>query len=168
MTRKTTQWSLSDLFVPGLGLLLGAYYLYTVRGLAPLTKLYGGSLSILCISFFAAAAFLVKKHNKKSFFSGSTKKIGALISKHSKFLVMAILTALFVILIPIAGYPFAGILFVATTTLYLKYSNIFGVLKVSFIVTLLGFVLFILFLNVDLPLDPLTSMIKEAFYKCGK
>ena len=76
---------------------------------------------------------------------------------------MTILTLLFIMFIPILGYPFASVFFVATTIFYLKYSNVAGVIKVSLIVTLLGFVLFILFLNVDLPLDRITSMIRGVF-----
>lgn len=163
MAKKMAQWTLGDLFVPGLGLVLGSYYLYTVRDLVPLAKLYGGSLSVLCIAFFVVALILVIKQNKKGLFAGSTKKISVLVSKHSRFLVMTILTLLFIMFIPILGYPFASVFFVATTIFYLKYSNVAGVIKVSLIVTLLGFVLFILFLNVDLPLDRITSMIRGVF-----
>lgn len=162
MAKNSTRWSVGDLFIPGLGMALAVYYLYTVRGLAPLAQLYGGGLSLLCIAFFLAAVIMVIKH-RKYYSAGGYKKLSSLVSAHSKYLVMTALTALFIVFIPIIGYPLASVLFVASITAYLKYGKPLQILKVSVIVTLVGFVLFILFLNVDMPLDVVTEKLKGAF-----
>ena len=159
MANKTKQWSAGDLFIPGLGMGLAVYYLYTVRGLAPLAQLYGGGLSLICIALFLAAVIMVIRHRKNDS-AGGFKKLNSLAAVHKKFIVMTVLTALFIVIIPIIGYPLASVLFVASTTIFLKYGNPLRVMKVSVIVTLVGFVLFIIFLNVDLPLDAVTEKLR--------
>ena len=162
MAKKTTHWSVGDLFIPGLGMVLAVYYLYTVRSLAPLAQLYGGGLSLLCIVLFLVAAIMVMRH-RKNYAAGGFEKLITLAAAHSKFIVMTFLIVLFIVFIPILGYPLTSVLFVASTMLFLKYGKLPAILKISFIVTLVGFVLFILFLNVDLPLDFVTEKLKGVF-----
>lgn len=162
MAKQTARWTSADLFVPGLSLLLALYYLYTIRGLARLAQLYGGSLSILCIALFFVAFVLVLRSGGLGL-GGAVSRLKTLASENRKFLVMTALTALFIGLIAFIGYPAASVLFVAATASYLKYARIGKTFAVSVMVTLIGVILFILFLNVDLPLDPLTSAIKGVF-----
>ncbi|MBL3539816.1 tripartite tricarboxylate transporter TctB family protein [Aminivibrio sp.] len=159
MANKGMRWSPGDLFIPGLGMALAIYYLYTVWGLAPPAQLYGGSLSILCILLFLAAAVMVFRHRDagREPVSGRLKALGV---KYSRFVVMAVFTGLFIVIIPLTGYPLASVLFVAATAAFLHYGSLPRILKVSVIVTLVGFVLFILFLKVDLPLDAVSEKIK--------
>lgn len=159
MASKGKRWSPGDLFIPGLGMALAVYYLYTIRGLAPLAQLYGGSLSILCILLFLAAAVMVFRHRDAAG-EPAAGRLKALAGKYSRFVVMAVFTALFIVVIPLTGYPLASILFVAVTAAFLQYGSMPRILKVSVIVTLVGFVLFILFLKVDLPLDAVSEKIK--------
>jgi hypothetical protein len=162
MAKQPARWTPADLFVPGLSLILALYYLYTIRGLARLAQMYGGSLSILCIALFFVAFILVLRSGGLGI-RGAVSRLGILASENRKFLGMTALTALFIGLIAFVGYPAASILFVAATAFSLKYAGIGKTLAVSFVVTLVGVILFILFLNVDLPLDPLSNAIKGAF-----
>jgi len=162
MAKKKAQWLPGDLFIPGLAMLLGAYYLYTIRGLAPLAQLYGGSLSIFCIVLFLAAVYKVLRQKNFSG-TGTAGKLKTLAAAHAKFIVLAVFTTLFIVIIPTIGYPASSILFVSSTAIYLRYGSMLQTIKVSVIVTLIGFVLFILFLNVGLPLDVISERIKEAF-----
>jgi len=87
-------------------------------------------------------------------------RLKAQAGKHCRCVVVAVFTVLFIVVIPLTGYPLASILCVAVTAALLQYGSMPRILKVSVIVTLVGFVLFILFLKVDLPLDAVSEKIK--------
>ncbi len=66
------------------------------------------------------------------------------------------------LIIPTIGYPASGHSLCFSQHDF-RYGSMLQTIKVSVIVTLIGFVLFILFLNVGLPLDVISERIKEAF-----
>jgi hypothetical protein len=164
MAKKSVQWAPGDLLVPGLGMLLGLYYLYTVRGLPFLAQFYGGALSIICILLFLVAFFMVLLKNKGKFLSVKlTDKLASIAVTYKNLIILTAFTALFIALISIVGYFVASFFFVVITTSYLRYGDLKKNMKVGLIVTLVGFVLFFLFLKVDLPLDFITAKVKGVF-----
>jgi hypothetical protein len=154
-------WTVGDLFIPGLAAVLALYYLYTIKGLPGLAQMYGGTLSIVCLLFFTVALYLVFSDRRYS--DEKTKNTFAV--KYAKFICMIFLTAFFIFILPYAGY------FLSTTLLgiliagYLHYSKSFLILlTIGLIISLSGFFLFVLFLDVDLPLDSISLAAKEAIH----
>jgi hypothetical protein len=158
---KRSVWSAGDLFVPGLAASLALYYIYTVKDLPGLAQMYGGTLSVVCLLFFAAASYLTFSGRKRS--GGSSETLFAFAARYAQVLCLAFLTAFFIFILPYAGY-FLSVAFLGTVVAgYLRYSrHPLALLAVGVLISLSGFLLFVLFLNVDLPLDPVSLAVKEA------
>lgn len=168
MSKNRTTWTTEDLFIPGLAALLAVYYLYTVRGLPFLAQMYGGTLSILCLLCFGIVLYLYCSGRSSS---GKTEpgNLSTFVAKYCRFIGLFVLTALFIGILPYAGY-FLSVMFLGVSVaVWLGYSRkVSSLLKVGVGIALAGFVLFVLFLNVDLPLDGVSLFIKEAIQSCWK
>lgn len=163
MAKERSEWNLGALIVPGLGALLALYYIYTIKGLPWLAQMYGGALSVVCLIFFIAVVVLVRSHRVQEGEKISDKSDKSFFAQYGKFLFMVFLTSLFIFILPYVGYVAAATLLGVSIAGYLGYSrNPLALLKVGLGIALMGFILFVLFLDVDLSLDSVSSSIGEA------
>jgi len=163
--KEKYSWKLSDLIIPTFAVMLAIYYLFTIIGIPVVAQMYGGSLSIGVILLSAAMFLLAVK-------SGGFKKITNPITYlkenwctptiiiYKKVVVLLVFITLYIILIPYMGYPLTSIIFLTIVMHFLGMKNTPKIVGIATLVTFMGFALFILFLNVQLPLDLLTEQIK--------
>ena len=163
--KEKYSWKLSDLIIPTLAVILAFYYLYTIQGIPEMAQMYGGTLSYGVLILSAVMLFLVAKSGAfkkasnpstllKQNWNSPTFKI------YKKVIVLVTFIALYILVIPYLGYPVTSIIFMSAVMYFLGMPSIPRIIGIATCVTLLGYGLFILFLNVQLPLDPLTEKIK--------
>lgn len=166
MKQKERQgFLLADLIIPVLGAILAIYYLYTVRGIARMAQMYGGFLSITVILL---ALWVVAVAIRDGAFSGLSQVIKLTSDSkqartYRRATLLMLQVAVYIWLVPYIGYPLASLLFMCGVMYYLGAREPLPIIGVSLLVTGLGFALFVLFLNVPLPMDPVSEMIRSIF-----
>lgn len=160
------EWKLIDFVIPTLAFALAAYYLYSLRELPSVAQYYGGTISVLigvCFVAFVIAFFKNKVYLQfKTLFS--TFKKGATTDKETGKTITAILllafTLLYVWAIKLIGYTAATFLYLCVIMPFLGRRGIWGILLPALLVTVIGFILFIVILNLNIALDPLSRSLK--------
>ena len=156
-------WKLGDLIIPLMAASLGLYYLKTIQGLPFLAQMYGGGLCVVVL-LFAVRIFILAI--KGGVFKKSAKPSGTG-SKTKIYLRAAVVVGfiiIYLLLFPYAGYTVSSILFISGTLYFLGARSIAAIIRNAVVVTMIGFCLFALFLNVPFPLDPFSQALKTLVY----
>jgi hypothetical protein len=155
---KSTLSSLAELIVPLLSTVFAIYYLITIQDIPFLAQMYGGGISFLLMFLCAAITLrivtrIVKTRGvaEKATLSGVT----ATIRQYKKTISLVVGIALFIGLLPYLGYPIISFLFVALATYILGVKKVSQALLIALGVTVVGYFLFVVFLQVRIPLGPL-------------
>jgi len=166
--KNKSDWTLADLILPVLSIALAIYYLTTIQGIPFIAQMYGGLLSILVIAL-GLVIFLVAA--KKGVFKNLVSPAAYIrknwndpaFQKYVKVAIVNIMILLYIILTPIVGYTITSLVFLCVVMYYLGMQKKLSIIGAAIFVTVLGFGLFIAFLNVRLPLDPISEMISNMF-----
>lgn len=155
---KSTLASLAELVVPALATVFAIYYLITIQDIPFLAQMYGGGISFLLMFLCAVVTVRVvvriirsKGVAEKASFSGVVKTVRT----YKKTIGLIVGIALYIILLPYLGYPLVSFLFVAGIAYMLGVKKIPQVLLIALGVTVIGYLLFIVFLQVRIPTGPL-------------
>ncbi len=159
-------WNTADLIIPVFSIILAVYYMFTIRGIPRIAQMYGGSLSIIVIILSVVMFALVVKNGLFKKISNPMKYIknnwnDSNFGIYKKVAVLISLVIIYISLLPYAGYPITSMIFMSLVMYFLGMRKITRILGVAVFVTSLGFCLFILFLNVQLPLDIISYQIKS-------
>ena len=161
---KKSDWALIDLVIPLAAFGLAAYYLYTLRDLPALAKYYGGAIAILIFLCSAAVVYIFFKEKlylqlgewkaffRKETFRGSGGTVIAL-----ELLGM---TIVYVGAIKLLGFTAATVLYLCAVMLFLGRRGVWRIILPAVGITIVGYVLFIIILNLNINLDPLSKSLK--------
>lgn len=159
-----SEWTLVDLIIPVFAFALAVYYYYTLRELPTIAKYYGGTISVLIMICFVAVVFIFFKNKLylglkelKNIFKKEEN------GKPNTFLVAAELlciTLLYVGAIKLVGYTLATFVYLCVVMVFLGRRGALRILIPALIVTLIGYVLFIIILNLNITLDPVSKSLK--------
>lgn len=162
---KKSDWALIDLVIPLFAFCLAAYYLYTLRDLPTLAKYYGGAIAVLIFLCFAATVCVFFK--RKMYLQ--CKELKKLFQKETYFrdgggtavaLELLGITILYVGAIKLLGFTAATFLYLCVVMLFLGRRGIWKILLPAAGVTLVGYVLFVIILNLNINLDPVSKSLK--------
>jgi len=159
-----SEWNLIDMVIPLFAFLLAVYYYYTLLDLPAEAQYYGGTISILLIICFAAVVYIFFK--KKVYLEFKTIKDNFIPNDEKKEtpLVVAIellcITLLYVGAIRLIGYTSATFLFLCAVMFFLGRRGIFRIILPAAIITVVGYILFIIILNLNISLDPVSRTLK--------
>lgn len=155
---KSTLSSLAELFVPLLSTAFAIYYLITIQGIPFLAQMYGGGISFLLILLSAAVTLRVVIRIIRSRGVAEKATISGVVATarhYKKMISLVVGIALFIGLLPYLGYPIISFLFIALATYILGVKKISRTLLIALGVTVVGYILFIVFLQVRIPLGPI-------------
>ncbi len=155
---KSTLASLAELVVPVLATVFSFYYLYTIQDIPFLAQMYGGGISFFLVFLCLVVTLRVVVRIVRSRGEAEPATFGEIIQAgryYSKAIALVLGMALYIGLMPYLGYPLLSFLFVAGATYILGVKSIPRSLLISLAVTVAGYVLFIVFLQVRLPIGPL-------------
>lgn len=159
-----TEWKLIDFVIPVLAFALAAYYLYSLRELPSVAQYYGGSISILiglCFLAFVVIFFKNKVYLQfKTLFSFSGQEKHSDAGKTLTAVLLLALTLLYVWGIKLIGYTAATFIYLCCIMPFLGRRGIWGIVLPALLVTVLGFVLFVVILNLNIALDPVSRSLK--------
>jgi hypothetical protein len=155
--KKSTLSLLSELVVPITATVFALYYLSTLRGIPFLAQIYGGGISILLLLLCAIASIRVLVNVIKT--RGDSAPVTFLgirnaLRPYSKASALVLGIVLYIGLMPYLGYPAVSFLFIAAALYILGLKSIPRVLLMALVVTVIGYFLFVAFLQVRLPLGP--------------
>lgn len=159
MATDKSQWSLADIVLPLLAILLAGYYLSTIQGIPFIAQMYGGGISILLLALSAVAVLIiviravVTGRFKQG--PGFRTEVRNWIARYKRAFALILGMALFIALISQLGYPIVSALFIGSAMYVLGFRDMKRVIATAVGVTILGYLLFIVFLNVRLPISPL-------------
>jgi hypothetical protein len=152
--KNKASWAPADLIIPVFALGLSVYYISTIWDVPPMAQWYGGALSLVNIAFFAAALFCMVKN-------GVFGKLPKTNPGIRRALTLACMVAAYIALLPVLGYCVSSFLFIGSVMYFLKARSFLRIIACALFVSLLGFVLFVLVLDVAIPLDPVSEEIKR-------
>jgi amino acid transporter len=155
--KKSTLSALSELVVPVTATVFALYYLSTIRGIPFLAQIYGGGVSILLLllCLIASLRVIVKlvRENRDAV-PVTFSEVKAALRPYSKAAALVLGMALYIGLMSFIGYPAVSFLFIAGALYILGLKSIPRALLLSLVVTVIGYILFVVFLQVRLPLGP--------------
>ena len=165
--KKKASWTSADLIIPIFALSLSIYYISTIWNVPQLAQWYGGGLSLINIVFFAVALFCAAK-------SGAFKKKANLFAylKSGQYktdgkgnaVALILMVAVYIALLPVLGYFVCSFVFICGVMYFLKIRRMSRIFKCALCISLLGFFLFVIVLNVPIPLDPVSEKIRLFFF----
>lgn len=162
-TDGKAEWKLIDFVIPTFAFALAAYYLYSLRDLPTVAQYYGGTISILIGLCFLAFVFLFFRKKVylefKTLFSSSKEESGDR-GKVLTALILLAVTLLYVWMIKLLGYTVASFLYLCAVMPFLGRRGVWGIVLPAILVTVIGFVLFIVILNLNIALDPVSRALK--------
>jgi hypothetical protein len=148
---------MTELVVPILSVIFSLYYLYTIQDIPFLAQMYGGGISffLIFLSIVVSTRIIVRIVKARSEAAPPTfaevKKAGRF---YYKAIALALGMALYIGLMPYLGYVILSFLFVTAATWILGVKSIPRAMLMALGVTVAGYLLFIVFLQVRLPLGP--------------
>ncbi|MFP4153311.1 MAG: tripartite tricarboxylate transporter TctB family protein [Alkalispirochaeta sp.] len=154
---KSTLASLTELVVPILSVVFSLYYLFTIQDIPFLAQMYGGGISFLLIflSLVVSIRILVRiMKARQEAAPPSFAEVTRAGRFYSKAIILAIGMAFYIGLMPYVGYPVLSFLFVTAATWVLGVKNVPRAMLMALGVTIAGYLLFIVFLQVRLPMGP--------------
>lgn len=155
--KNKTAWTWADLIIPAFALALSIYYVTTIWNAPAMAQWYGGGLSIINIIFFAVALFCVLKSAASP--KQAEKPRSPAGGMYNAVVLMSMIAA-YIFLLPFGGYVLCSLGFMAGVMYFLRVRSFRRIAACSIFVTLLGFVLFVLVLNVAIPLDPVSEKVR--------
>lgn len=166
-TMKKKKWNLAELIVPVFSIAFAAYYLYTIRGIAPMAQYYGGALSVMIIALSIVLIVIGIRHGALKISNPVTyfkeHRDDPAVRKYLKATLLMVMVAVYIALVQLVGYVIASILFMCGVMIYLgRKRTVRSILLPALLVTAIGFGLFMLFLNVSMPLDPASTWLKDT------
>ena len=157
------EWKPIDFVIPFFAFALAVYYYYTIRGLPDIAKYYGGTISLLIIICFVliVGIFFRKKiyQQFKSLPTFFQKSDG---NTHPVLIAVEVLgiALVYVGAIQLIGFTVATFLYLCAMMLFLGRRGIFKIDLPSAAVTVVGFILFVVILNLNISLDPISKSLK--------
>jgi len=154
---KSTLASLTELVVPILSVVFSLYYLSTIQDIPFLAQMYGGGISffLIFLSLVVSIKILIRIMKARSEAAPPTfaevKRAGRF---YWKAIALALGMALYIGLMPYVGYPLLSFLFVTAATWVLGVKSVPRAMLMALGVTVAGYLLFIVFLQVRLPMGP--------------
>ena len=162
--KSGTEWKLIDFVIPTFAFALAAYYLYSLRELPAVARYYGGSISILigvCFLAFVIIFFRRKVYLEfKGLFSAKEEAEPGSRGKAVTAVLLLAITLLYVWVIKLLGYTAATFLYLCVVMPFLGRRGIWGILLPALLVTVIGYFLFIVILNLNISLDPVSRAVK--------
>lgn len=158
-----SEWKLIDLVIPVFAFALAVYYYHTLRELPAIAKYYGGTISILIMLCFACVVVIFFKNKVYLEFKQTEKDTKAEKGKSNPSLIAAELigiTVLYVGAIKLVGYTAATFIYLCVIMLFLGRRGVFKIVLPAVAVTLVGYILFIIILNLNISLDPVSKWLK--------
>lgn len=162
---KKSDWALIDLVIPLFAFGLAVYYLYTLRDLPTLAKYYGGAIAVLIFLCFAATVYVFFKRKMYQQFKELRKifqKETFLRNGSGTTIALELLgiTILYVGAIKVMGFTAATFLYLCAVMLFLGRRGVWKILLPAAVITLVGYVLFVIILNLNINLDPVSKSLK--------
>ncbi len=157
------EWKLIDFVIPAFAFALAAYYLYSLRDLPTVAQYYGGAISILigiCFLAFVVIFFREKVYLEFKTLFSSAKEDPEGRGKTITAVLLLALTLLYVWMIKLLGYTVATFLYLCVIMPFLGRKGIWGIVLPALLVTLIGFILFVVILNLNIALDPISRAAK--------
>ena len=157
------EWKLIDFVIPFFAFALAVYYYYTLRGLPDIAKYYGGTISILIMICFAAimGIFFKKKiYLQLRSLRGKLHKSEKGINPTLVAVQVLGIALLYVGAIQLIGFTCATFLYLCVMMLFLGRRGIWRVILPAVAVTAVGFILFVVILNLNISLDPISKSLK--------
>jgi hypothetical protein len=154
---KSTLSSLAELVVPLLSVIFSLYYLSTIQDIPFLAQMYGGGISFFLIFLSIVVSIRIILQILKARGEAEPASLAGIRSAgrfYWKAIALVIGMAFYIGLMPYLGYPLLSFLFIAAATYVLGVKDIPRALLISLGVTVAGYLLFIVFLQVRLPLGP--------------
>ena len=159
------EWKPIDFVIPTFAVALAAYYLYSLRELPAVAQYYGGAISILigvCYLAFVVVFFREKVYlGFKALFSSGEEGNTNGKSKAITAIVLLALTLIYVWMIKLIGFTVATFLYLSVIMPFLGRKGIWGIILPALLITVIGFVLFVVVLNLNIPLDPISRTVKS-------
>lgn len=159
-----SEWKLIDMVIPLFAFALAAYYFYTLRGLPSIAKYYGGTISVLIMLCFAGFVIIFFRHKLYL----SIKKMKGVPRSREKLrtdptvvaVELLVITLLYVGLVRLVGYTAATFVYLCVVMLFLGRRGVLRILLPAAVVTVLGYFLFVIILNLNISLDPVSKSLK--------
>lgn len=158
------EWKLIDMVIPLLAFMLAVYYYYTLLELPAIAKYYGGTISVLLMICFAGVVcifFRKKLYLEFKQLAGNFKHLKEAKTNPTLVAVELLgLTLLYVGAIQLIGYTVATFVYMCVMMLFLGRRGVLKILLPALAVTLIGYILFVIILNLNISLDPVSRSLK--------
>lgn len=161
---RRQDWTVADLIIPVLASALAIYYLTTIQDIPFMAQMYGGGLSILLLILSGIAILIMAIRllvTKTASIRLDKGVVRAWARRYWRAGALVLLIVFFIVTVRFLGYTVVSLLFLSGAMYMLgSRGSIMRLIAPALIVTLIGYALFVLFLKVPLPLDPLSLFIK--------
>lgn len=163
--KNKSSWALADLIIPLLALFLSVYYISTIWNVPPMAQWYGGGLSLVNIAFFAVALYCAVRGGVFRKMPNPTARLrAAWDSGMSNAVALILMIAAYIAFLPVLGYFVCSFVFIGGVMYFLKIRRMQQIFMCALFISLLGFLLFVLVLDVPIPLDPVSERVRLFFF----